>query len=230
MLVKLIIRSGSQAGKAVPLPSPKCLIGRSEECHIRPQIDAISRKHCVITTRENEVVVQDLKSRNGTFVNNTRITGESVLLSGDVLRVGPVEFTVKLEQKKVKKSVVKDIRDVAQRTAGAGASASKDDMSDVSKWLDEADINERHKLKTEPETRQFRLDDTTNTGTLATQSNDATLEDTKAILPPQDEKDKEEEKSKSKKEPGKLPPRAATTTANSRDAAAEMLKKFFNRR
>ena len=77
MQVKLIVRSGSQAGKAVTLPIPQCLIGRSEECHIRPQLDAISRKHCVITTNENEVTVKDLGSRNGTYVNDERISGEA---------------------------------------------------------------------------------------------------------------------------------------------------------
>lgn len=223
MQVKLVVKSGSQAGKAVPLPSPKCLIGRSEECHIRPQLDAISRKHCVIYTRENEVIVEDLKSRNGTYVNEERLTAEAVLLSGDVLRVGPVEFEVQIDRKKVKKTVVKDIRDVAQRTAGSGNSSSKEDLSDVSKWLDEADQKEKYKLKTEPETRQFRLDDTTNTGTLSAQSGDSTLQDTTAIPAAEEEKP-------GKKVPGKLPPRAATTTANSRDAAADMLKKFFNRR
>ncbi len=224
MQVKLIVRSGSQAGKAVPLPSPQCLIGRSEECQIRPQLEAISRKHCVITTRENEVVVKDLGSRNGTYVNDERIDKEAVLLNGDILRVGPVEFEVQLEAKKPKKTVIKDIRDVAKRTAGATVSASKEDMSDVSKWLEEADVKEKNKLKTEPETRQFRLDDTSNTGVLKAFSNEqAATQETQAIPA-------EEPQQAKKKEPGKLPPRTGNSTANSKEAATEMLKKFFNRR
>ena len=40
----------------------------------------------------------------------------------------------------------------------------------------------------------------------------------------------EEEEKKKKKEPGKLPPRPQFSAKNSRDAAADTLKKFFNRR
>jgi len=228
MQVKLIVRSGSQAGKAVSIPAPQCLIGRSEECHIRPQLDAISRKHCVVTTKENEVTVKDLGSRNGTYVNDERIKGEAVLLTGDTLRVGPVEFEVAIDAKKVKKTVIKGIRDVAQRTAASGISSSKEDMSDVSKWLDEADLKEKQKLRTEPETRQFRLDDTAGVGTgsisaLSGDAGTAAANQETTALPA-------DEQTKKKKEPGKLPPRSATSTANSKEAAAEMLKKFFNRR
>ena len=59
---------------------------------MRAQSDAISRRHCVIVTTDNEVVVRDLNSRNGTLVNDQRITEETVLLHGDILRVGPLEL------------------------------------------------------------------------------------------------------------------------------------------
>jgi pSer/pThr/pTyr-binding forkhead associated (FHA) protein len=238
MQVKLVVRSGSQKGKAVPVPSPKCLIGRSEECHIRPQLEAISRKHCLIETRGQEVLVHDLQSRNGTFVNNEPVKQETVLLNGDVLRVGPVEFDVAIEQTnvKTKRPVVKDIKDAALRTAGAKSAgtatvAPGDDLSDVHRWLEEEDTKEIQKLRSEPETRQFRLDDTSHTGIVAGTA-DANQEtkvvDDKSAADAKAKKDKEEEAKK--KEPAKLPMKAAPSTANSREAAADMLKKFFNRR
>src|SRR5437868_2461930 len=119
MSVKLIVRTGSQSGKQLKIPAPNCLVGRSEECHLRPQIEAISRRHCMIVTTETEVIVRDLKSRNGTFVNGEQVQGEAVLLSGDILRIGPIEFEVLLEQKaaKPKQAAVKDIKEAVARTA-----------------------------------------------------------------------------------------------------------------
>src|SRR5688572_27856717 len=117
MQVRLKILHGSNAGKEVKIPVPKCLIGRGDECHIKPQSDAVSRKHCVIITTENEVVVRDLHSRNGTFVNGERVGEESVLLTGDLVRVGPLEFELAIEHTaaKPKRSRVSDIKEAVAR-------------------------------------------------------------------------------------------------------------------
>jgi len=225
MQVKLVLKTGSQAGKAVLVNGPKCLIGRGEECQVRPQLDAISRKHCLITVRENEVVVRDLKSRNGTFVNNEAVKtdADTIILNGDILRVGPIEFEVSVDQARAKKPVVKGIKDVALRTAGGkpgevSPNSATQDLSDVDRWLSDEDDKETSKLKSEPETRQFRLDDTSHSGIVATGE---------VPVDPNQETKVEESK---KKEPGKLPPRSAVTGSNSREAAADMLKKLFNRR
>ena len=98
---------------------PKCLIGRGDECHLRPQSEAISRRHCVIITSDTEVAVRDLNSRNGTFVNGERVAEETLLLTGDVLKVGPLEFELMIEQTaaKIKRPRVTDIKQAAARTA-----------------------------------------------------------------------------------------------------------------
>jgi len=244
MLVKLIVRTGAQAGKELKIPAPHCLIGRSEECHLRPQIEAISRRHCMIVTTENEVIVRDLKSRNGTFVNGEQIQDEAVLLSGDILRVGPIEFEALIEQKpgKPKQSAVKDIKEAVVRTA-AGAPSDSADPGDISQWLTEADEEERQKRLATPETRQFRLDDTSpkiQLGGAAAADEETTVnkvepqagesaEDTKAG-PLATGQTKTMPSRPDKKPPGKLPPRPSAQTNNSRDAAADVLKKFFNRR
>src|SRR5947209_11668349 len=119
MHVSLKILQGSKAGKEFKIPTPKCLIGRGDECHLRPQSDASSRRHCVIITTENEVIVRDLKSRNGTFVNDERVAEEAVLLNGDILRVGPLQFEMMLEQTpgRDKRPKVTDIKEAVARTA-----------------------------------------------------------------------------------------------------------------
>ena len=225
MQVRLKVMQGSKAGSEIKVPGPMCLIGRADECHLRPQSEAISRQHCSIIIKENEVCVRDLKSRNGTFVNDERVTEESVLLSGDVLRVGPLEFEVLVEQtvSKAKRPKVQDLKDMAARTAGGGGGSQTAELSNIGDWLDEGDQSERMIRKAEPETRQFRVDDTNAGIQPPTAGEDVpTTEETKAIDPTM--------KKGEKKAPGKLPPRDQAQSANSRDAAADMLKKFFNRR
>ena len=227
MQVRVKILHGSNAGQEVKIPTPKCLIGRGDECHLKPQSDAVSRKHCVIITTDTEVVVRDLNSRNGTFVNGERVGEESVLLTGDQLRVGPLEFEMVIEQTaaKAKRPKVSDIKEAVARTAEGGTSSATSDLGEVTDWLSELDEADRERRTTDPETRQFRIDDTTDRGTVVEAKEGATT-DTKA-LPPDDEQPKKKEK---KPPPGKLPPRPGAQTKDSREAASDMLKKFFNRR
>ena len=221
MHVRLKVLRGSNAGKEIPVASPKCLIGRGDDCHLRPQVDAISRHHCEILTTENEVIVRDLKSRNGTFVNGEPVVGEAVLLAGDTLKVGPIEFEALIEQSvaKPKRSKVADIKEAVARTAEGSSVAANGELGEVWQWLEEGDTEDKRK-HSDPETRQFRIDDTANPdGTTKT----VAAHDTKALPPDPKKPDK-------KMPPGKLPPRPTTSKENSREAAADMLKKFFNRR
>jgi hypothetical protein len=221
MHVRVKIMQGSNTGKEIKIPSPQCVIGREDGCHIKPNSDAISRKHCVILTTENEVVVRDLKSRNGTFVNEERVADEAVLLNGDVLKVGPLQFEMIIEQSasKPKRAKVADIKEAVARTAeGGAASNSTSDIDDISQWLDEGDTQAKSR-NADPETRQFRLDDTVAPGTPAEPAKPSDSTTVTATF-----------KKPEKKEPGKLPPRPTTSKADSREAAADMLKKFFNRR
>lgn len=226
MQVRLKVTQGSKAGSEIKIPAPKCLIGRSDECHLRPQSEAISRRHCVIITTESEVAVRDLGSRNGTFVNDERISQEAVLLQGDILRVGPLEFEVCLEQSvaKQKRPKANDIASVAARSAEGSKAANPSELGSVGDWLDEADNELREKRFADPETRQFRIEDT-NAANPVVPGTDPGIpvdSETKSIDSPV--------KRPEKKAPGKLPPREEEQKKDSREAAADMLKKFFNRR
>lgn len=231
MQVKFKLLKGSHAGKEVKLPAPKCLIGRNDDCHLKPQSEAVSRRHCVILTTDTEVTIRDLNSRNGTHVNGEKITGDTVLLNGDVVKVGPLEFEMLIEHTaaRIKRPKVSDIKEAATRIVQTTASASSQDLSDVTAWLDEADVKAR------TETRQFRVDDTA-TGTVADiVGEQATVEQNEATPAADKGQDTtelkvEESKRPDKKAPGKLPPRQVVQAKDSREAASDMLKKLFNRR
>jgi len=231
MQVKLKILKGPNVGKEVKVPAPKCLIGRGEGCHMRAQSDAVSRRHCVIVTSEKEVVIRDLNSRNGTVVNEQKISEETILLHGDIVRIGPLEFEVCVEQKagKPKRPAVNDLKDVLARTAeSASTSSSTMELGDINKWLDEADQVAKAARIADPETRQYKVEDT-DPGKLVATTETKALDDAKKKADEEAKKAAEEE-AKKKKEPGKLPPRPQFAAKNSRDAAADTLKKFFNRR
>jgi pSer/pThr/pTyr-binding forkhead associated (FHA) protein len=75
-------------------------IGRDEKCHLTLLPDFISRKHAEIRTRGNKLFLKDLKSKNGTFVNERRISGEVILEDKDDIRFGSLKFRVLLKNQK----------------------------------------------------------------------------------------------------------------------------------
>lgn len=232
MLVKLRVMQGAQAGREVIIPVAEFLIGRGEECHLRPRSDAISRRHCVIVVNDKQVVLRDLGSKNGSYVNGQRVEGTCEMQAGDQLVVGPLQFELVVEHTLggTKRPAARDVKEIAARTA---ASASQD--LDIARWLEEDDDTDASRAVATPETRQFRLDDTSNNMNMETQvdggpggiAEDAEAEsDTDDTDNGADDPDKKRWKKSPK---GKLPLRTQIQGKDSREAAAEMLKRFFNR-
>lgn len=96
MQVALKVIEGKQTGTLVPLNRQKFLIGREEDCQLRPNSDLVSRHHCVIAIDDFTVRIRDLGSTNGTFVNNQRITTQVVLKQGDLIRIGKLAFEMQI--------------------------------------------------------------------------------------------------------------------------------------
>lgn len=92
MQLILKVLSGQRAGQQLKIPQPKCFVGRAPDCQLRPDTDQISRHHCVISQFDDAVLVRDLGSKNGTFINGERITRERELNDGDLLEIGPFSF------------------------------------------------------------------------------------------------------------------------------------------
>ncbi len=135
MELTLKLLSGRSAGKDIKVTTNKFIIGRAEDCHLRPHSDLVSRHHCAILVEEGFCAVRDFGSRNGTFVNGERVVGQHELHNADQLKVGVLQFEVQLTSsvggKKLPK--VKDIKDAAHRTAAGRVGATGDD--DISDWL-----------------------------------------------------------------------------------------------
>ncbi|MGC8641408.1 MAG: FHA domain-containing protein [Isosphaeraceae bacterium] len=69
-------------------------IGRHDDCLIRIRSSQVSRRHCEVLMEGDALVVRDLGSSNGTFVNGKRVLGKQTLNSGDVLTIGGVTLRV----------------------------------------------------------------------------------------------------------------------------------------
>jgi pSer/pThr/pTyr-binding forkhead associated (FHA) protein len=92
MEVKLVVAEGVAKGRVIPLPPTVFLIGRGPQCHLRPHCTLVSKLHCAIARWAGKVVVRDLKSANGTYINEKRIQAEVRIHDGDTLRVGALAF------------------------------------------------------------------------------------------------------------------------------------------
>ncbi|MFN0063269.1 MAG: diguanylate cyclase [Myxococcaceae bacterium] len=79
---------GPDLGKRYLLEEEEFFIGRDVNNNIVVDLDNVSRRHAKIVTREGKSFVVDLKSTNGTYLNDQEVTQEAPLRSGDYLKVG----------------------------------------------------------------------------------------------------------------------------------------------
>lgn len=71
----------------VQLDEHETIVGRTSECRIQLQLPNVSRLHARITYRNDEYLIEDLGSTNGTFVNSVRIQ-KCVLRNNDQILIG----------------------------------------------------------------------------------------------------------------------------------------------
>jgi Nif-specific regulatory protein len=79
--------AGPLKGTSIPLCADEISIGREPSNAISVVDAGVSRKHCIILQQGSEFKIQDLNSRNSTFVNGVPVS-ERVLVSGDEIRLG----------------------------------------------------------------------------------------------------------------------------------------------
>ena len=214
MITKLIVASGKSAGRAISIKRSKLLIGRAEECDVRPLSEEVSRRHCAVHVGPADVWVEDLGSRNGTFVNGVRIKEKTKVATGDLIRVGGLELKVSC----------------SNPTAAAGSE------EDVSRWL----MTEEEPAGVFDTTKNLRAapvadaaEDSSSihaeapvsssgSGVTAAGAGSGISKSSSALAI--------EAVKESKSKPGVLPQQPKKGSDTSRDAAAEALKKFFGGR
>jgi len=86
----LVQYSGAKLGKRYPLTETQNVVGRSPTVQIIINEASVSRQHARFVLVGDNVIVEDLGSSNGTFVNDVRTDGTSQLKDGDIIRLGTV--------------------------------------------------------------------------------------------------------------------------------------------
>ena len=87
---KLVVLSEGLTGRSHDLKVDKTTIGRMEDNTFQIAEQSVSSHHCEILLKGSDVIVRDLDSTNGTYINGEKIS-EKVLKPGQILRLGNVE-------------------------------------------------------------------------------------------------------------------------------------------
>jgi diguanylate cyclase (GGDEF)-like protein len=87
----LVVIYGLDLGKKYHLDRPSVILGRSSKADIQIDQESVSRNHCKIINTGNSILLRDLGSTNGTYVND-ELVDEYVLRDGDYIKIGRCIF------------------------------------------------------------------------------------------------------------------------------------------
>jgi serine phosphatase RsbU (regulator of sigma subunit)/pSer/pThr/pTyr-binding forkhead associated (FHA) protein len=97
-MVYLQAENGTFAGQRYDLTKGRYVLGRHPECDIVVDAGAVSRHHAQLFLVGDEYYIEDMNSRNGTFVNDQMIFGRHRLVRGDRIRVCDISFLFQDDQ------------------------------------------------------------------------------------------------------------------------------------
>ena len=128
-MAKLVVLSTGMTGRTQELKVEKTTIGRVDDNTFQIAEASVSSHHCEVVLRGNDVVVRDLNSTNGTYINGEKVT-ESVIKPGQVLRLGQIEMRLETDapagpaKKQIDQTLVMQrgvsLNELEQATRGGG--------------------------------------------------------------------------------------------------------------
>ena len=83
-------------GRTHELKAEKTTVGRVEDNSFHIAEPSVSSHHCEVMLRGNDIIVKDLNSTNGTFINGEKVT-EATLKPGQILRLGQIEMRLETD-------------------------------------------------------------------------------------------------------------------------------------
>jgi predicted component of type VI protein secretion system len=83
----LLMVEGPWPGKRFFIESPMFLVGRDAQCDLVIADRQVSRRHAVVSQEEDQYILKDLGSKNGTFVNGQELSEAHVLQDGDEVQI-----------------------------------------------------------------------------------------------------------------------------------------------
>jgi DNA-binding winged helix-turn-helix (wHTH) protein len=82
--------------RQIPLADGDNIVGRAQDASVWIDAPGVSRHHARIRLSEGEAMLEDLGSKNGTYVGGARIDSPSALADGDQIRIGSVVVTFRI--------------------------------------------------------------------------------------------------------------------------------------
>ena len=125
------IKRPSQSYALIRFPA---VVGRSSEADVYLDDRWASRSHCELSISEDALVVRDLQSRNGTFVNSEQIE-TSRLQSGDELIVGRIVFRIELSHQKSLLDRMRWHTDASSRSPNTSRPRLENSFASVFAWF-----------------------------------------------------------------------------------------------
>lgn len=92
-MARLIIKTAGLENHSIELKLGSNVLGRSPDSDFPISHPTVSTLHCELVLSENSILLRDLESTNGTFVNDQPVR-EASLLAGQTLRLGDIELLV----------------------------------------------------------------------------------------------------------------------------------------
>lgn len=90
-MARLVVLTEGFTGRTYELKVDRTTVGRVEDNAFQIAEASVSSHHCEILLRGDQVIVKDLESTNGSYINGQKIS-ESPLKSGQILRLGQLEM------------------------------------------------------------------------------------------------------------------------------------------
>ncbi len=113
---------GEQPHTSLTVLEKTTVLGRSKDCDQVLDDPKVSRRHAKLTRSDSRLMVEDLNSANGTYVNGKRIRGAVVISPGDIVGLGCFTFTVtpqgELQQRDLSGNVTVQIQGVVVEVPG----------------------------------------------------------------------------------------------------------------
>ena len=88
-MAQLILLLDGEA-TTLELTADETMLGRDPKCTLEIKSGMVSRKHARVLKRDDEYIVEDMGSGNGTFVNGSKLAGPKSIKHGDRIKLGPV--------------------------------------------------------------------------------------------------------------------------------------------
>ncbi|RME50861.1 MAG: FHA domain-containing protein, partial [Deltaproteobacteria bacterium] len=103
MEYQIIIQNSKGETKIEPFTKPSVAIGKSLDNDIVLPQQGVSRRHAKLYREASRILIEDLNSTNGTFVNEVQIQGRTEVQPGDTIRIGTFSIAVRpLEEKQIR--------------------------------------------------------------------------------------------------------------------------------